>query len=127
MPGTADVAVLGASRKRHRYSNRAIHALREHGYRVLPVNPAYDEIEGLPVAHSLADVPRGIHTLTVYVGPQHIGPLIEAIVELAPQRVILNPGAESAELEAELEHAGIPYLEACTLVMLGTGQFATAA
>ena len=118
------VAVLGASRKRERYSNRAILALRHHGYTVIPVNPAYDEIEGLPVARSLADLPSGIHTLTVYVGPRHISPLIAQIVALAPQRVILNPGTESPELEAELQRAGILCLEACTLVMLGTGQFA---
>ena len=123
--GTA-VAVLGASRKPHRYSNQAVAALKAHGYRVTPVNPAYDEIEDLPVARSLAELPRGIHTLTVYVGPYHLRPMIEEIVALRPQRVILNPGTESAELQRALDDAGIRYLEACTLVLLATGQYATA-
>ncbi len=123
--GTA-VAVLGASRKPHRYSNQAVVALKAHGYEVTPVNPAYDEIEGLPAARGLAELPRGIHTLTVYVGPYHIRPMIDEIVALRPQRVILNPGTESAELERALDAAGIRYLEACTLVLLATGQYATA-
>ena len=41
------VAVLGASRKPQRYSNRAVRALAQHGYRVVPVNPAHAEVEGL--------------------------------------------------------------------------------
>jgi hypothetical protein len=37
--------------------------------------------------------------------------------------VILNPGAESRELERALHDARIPYEHACTLVLLRTGQF----
>ena len=48
--------MLGASRKPERYSNRAVRALKQHGYRVVPVNPAHDEVEGLTAASSLAEV-----------------------------------------------------------------------
>ena len=120
------VAVLGASRKPQRYANRAVRALKQHGYRVVPVNPAYDEVEGLPAAATLAEIAGRVGTVTVYIGPRHIGPLIADIVAARPRRVILNPGTESAELERTLDEHGIPYLEACTLVLLGTGQFETA-
>ena len=120
------VAVLGASRKQERYSNRAVRALKQHGYRVVPVNPAHDEVEGLAAAPSLAEVGGTVDTLTVYVGPRHIGPLIDGIVAARPRRVILNPGTESAELEGILDQHGIPWLEACTLVLLATGQFESA-
>ena len=116
------VAVLGASRKPERYSNRAVRALKQHGYRVVPVNPAHDEVEGLTAASSLAEVAGTVDTLTVYIGPRHIGPLIDDIVAARPRRVILNPGTESAELEGALDRHGIPWLEACTLVLLATGQ-----
>lgn len=117
------VAVLGASPKRERYSNRAIHMLRAHGHRVIPVNPAQKEIEGLAVAPNLAAIQELVDTLTVYVGPDHIGGLIQDIVRLRPKRVIMNPGAESTELTRALDQAQIPYVEACTLVLLSTGQF----
>jgi len=107
------VAVLGASANPDRYSNMAVRRLREAGHRVIPVNPALDTIEGLPVAKSLGDIREPIDTLTLYVGPQR----------LAPQRVIFNPGTESKDLAAALERANILHLEACTLVMLQTGQF----
>jgi hypothetical protein len=37
--------------------------------------------------------------------------------------VIINPGAESRELELALRNARIPFEHACTLVLLRTGQF----
>lgn len=120
------VAVLGASRKPQRYANRALRALRQRGYEVVPVTPAHAEVEGLPAAANLAEVGGRVDTLTLYVGPRHVGPLIDAIVAARPRRVILNPGTESAELERALDRHGIPWLEACTLVLLATGQFETA-
>lgn len=121
------VAILGASKKAERYSNRAFHMLRDNGHDVIPVHPVLGELEGVPVAASLTEIDRPVHTLTVYVGPRHIGPEIDAILALRPERVILNPGTESPELMAALDKAGISYLEACTLVLLSTGQFETAA
>ena len=117
------VAILGASRKPDRYSNKAFHLLRSHGYDVLPVHPTLSEIEGVPVYNSLTEIPGDVHTLTLYVGPRHIGREIDSILKLRPERVIFNPGTESDELMSALDEAGIPYLMACTLVLLSTGQF----
>jgi predicted CoA-binding protein len=117
------VAVLGASNNPDRYSNMAVRRLRDAGHNVIPVNPALEEIEGFPVAKSLGDISNPVDTLTLYVGPQRSLPMIDAILRLAPKRVIFNPGTESAELAAALDRANIPHVEACTLVMLQTGQF----
>lgn len=117
------VAVLGASKKPQRYSNKAVVLLKEHGHEVIPVNPIEETIEGLPVARTLADIEGGVDTLTVYVGPHHIGEVLSDIIALGPRRVILNPGTESEELKAALSDHHIPYLEACTLVLLKTGQY----
>lgn len=117
------VAVLGASKKPERYSNRAVVLLKEHGHDVIPVNPIEEKIEDLAVAHSLGEISGDVDTLTVYVGPRHIGEVIDDIVKLKPRRVILNPGTESEELKSILGNHNIPFLEACTLVLLKTGQY----
>lgn len=116
-------AVLGASPKADRYSHMAQKKLMEKGYEVIPVNPAYQEILGKACTPTLRDITKPVDTVTVYIGPGHIGPSIPDIVDLAPRRVILNPGTESRELKDALTTAGIPYLEACTLVLLSTGQY----
>lgn len=117
------VAVLGASTKQERYSYKAIQMLKDHGHEVFPVNPAYPEVLDLKCYPSLSELPEKIHTLSVYVSPDKIQPFIEDIIQLAPERVILNPGSESKDLVESLEKAAIGYLEACTLVLLSTNQF----
>jgi hypothetical protein len=42
---------------------------------------------------------------------------------MKPARVIFNPGTESQSLEEGLASSGIPFVKACTLVMLSTGRF----
>ena len=123
MSAPQTVAVLGASANPDRYSNMAVRCLREAGHRVIPVNPALEQIEGLPAAKSLGEIRDPVDTLTLYVGPQRLAPLTDEILRLAPKRVIFNPGTESNELAAALDRANIPHTEACTLVMLQTGQF----
>ena len=123
MSAAQTVAVLGASNNPERYSNMAVRRLREAGHHVIPVNPALSEIEGLPVARSLGEIKKPVDTLTLYVGPERLAALTDEILRLAPKRVIFNPGTESPELAAALDRAGITHLEACTLVMLQTGQF----
>jgi predicted CoA-binding protein len=117
------VAVLGASDKRERYSNRAVRLLKSDGYRTIPIHPSLNEIEGIPVKHSLSEIQEKVDTLTVYINPDSCNPVIDDIVALKPSRVILNPGTEFKELEDRLSQSGIPFVKACTLVMLGTGQF----
>lgn len=117
------VVVLGASQKPDRYSNKAIHMLLEHGHEVVPIHPKLDEVDGLKVVHSLAEISGAVDTVTLYVGPESSSAEAEAIINLHPKRVIFNPGAESPELAARLDQAGIAHEQACTLVLLRTGQF----
>ncbi len=118
------VAVLGASPKPDRYSNQAVRLLIEHGHEPVPVNPGYDEIEGLPTVRALGELtPGSIDTLTLYVGPDRSAALADDIVQLKPRRVIFNPGAENRTLAEQLREHDLKTVEACTLVMLRTGQF----
>ena len=116
-------AILGASNKPERYSYRALMMLRDHDHEVIPVHPNLREIESIPVFGSLSQITEAIDTLTLYLRPELSEPLAAEIIELAPRRVIFNPGTESAELEEKLNGAGIDTNNACTLVLLQTGQF----
>ncbi len=118
------VSVLGASPKENRYSNKAVRRLKETGHRVIPVNPAYEEVEGLRAFAKVQDVARAvgvIDTLTVYLAPPNLE--LEDIIAARPRRVIFNPGTESALAREALDKANINWIEACTLVLLSTGQF----
>jgi len=119
------VAVLGASNNPERYAYQAVKLLAEHGYRVFPVHPSGQPIDGIPCYPSLGAVPEPQDTITVYLSEKNSTPIIEGIVAGRPRRVILNPGAENAALTDRCRAAGIQVLEACTLVLLRTGQFSS--
>ena len=123
MPANETVVVLGASPKPERYSNQAVRALVEHGHRVIPVHALLKKIAGVVAVPALSGVRDPVNTLTLYVGPERGKDLLDDMINLAPDRVIMNPGTESDEIEEALNARGIAVLRACTLVMLRTGQF----
>jgi hypothetical protein len=118
-----NVAILGASAKKDRYSYRALRSLIDRGHKVFPVNPNLAEIEGLKVYPSLGSLPEKADTITVYLAPYRSEPLTEDIISAKPRRVIFNPGAENPGLMERLEANGIKGVTACTLVMLSLGNF----
>lgn len=123
MARSESVVVLGASPDPERYSHKAMNLLAAHGHRAIPVSPVYDRIDDQAVLHSVNDVQGPVDTLTLYLSPKRLLPIANDIVRLQPGRVIFNPGTESPELQAALDAAGIPWEEACTLVLLRSGQF----
>ena len=117
------VVIVGASDKPDRYSHKAQLLLSQHGHEVVPVHPRLETIEGVPVVADLSQVTGQVDTVTMYVGAAISKGLADKLIGVKPQRVIFNPGAENPELQEKLSAAGIDVEEACTLVLLRTGQF----
>ena len=118
-----NVAILGASNKPERYSYQAVVLLAEKGHTVFPVHPALAEIDGHSTFKRLADISEPLHTITMYVSPSHSTGMADEIISVHPSRIIFNPGTENPDEYDRLKAAGIEPIEACTLVMLRTGQF----
>ena len=118
-----NVAVLGASAKKHRHSNTAVQLLSESGYTVIPVHPSGITVNGLETFKHLSDIIIPIDTLTIYVNASLSDSLRDEILKLSPRRIIFNPGTENAELETICIEKGIFTEEACTLVLLKTNSF----
>jgi predicted CoA-binding protein len=123
MSANETVVVLGASPKSERYSNKAVRALAEHGHHVIPVHPLLKQIEGIPTVPAVSQIDDTVNTLSLYVGPERGVALLKDMIDLKPERVIMNPGTESDEIEEQLRANNIPVLRACTLVMLRTDRF----
>jgi predicted CoA-binding protein len=117
------VVIIGASNNPERYSHRALLLLRKHGHEVVPVHPKLAEIEGIPVVADVSLITGSVDTVTMYVGAAISSGLQDKLITLKSRRIIFNPGAENAQLVDALQKAGIACEEACTLVLLNTGQF----
>ena len=66
---------------------------------------------------------EGIDTVTMYIGAKNQPSLYDYILKQKPRRIIFNPGAENPEFEDMAHTNGIETEEACTLVLLATGQY----
>ncbi|HUM67204.1 MAG TPA: CoA-binding protein, partial [Chitinophagaceae bacterium] len=66
---------------------------------------------------------EGVDTDTLYLNPTHQREYYDYIISLKPRRIIFNPGTENEELKKIATKNNIQTLEACTLVMLSTGQY----
>ncbi|MBC7722381.1 MAG: CoA-binding protein, partial [Pedobacter sp.] len=64
-----------------------------------------------------------VDTVTLYLSPINQKPYYDYIVALHPKRLIFNPGTENDELAALAIANNIQPIEACTLVLLSTGQY----
>ena len=114
--------VLGASENPARYSFEAVTRLRKYGHEVVAVGRKSAVIAGVQI-ETEPPVVNDIDTVTLYLNPTAQKPYYDYIVGLKPQRIIFNPGTENDELEAIAQQNGIETIEACTLVMLSTGQY----
>ncbi len=114
--------VLGASTNPERYSNLAVKRLMAHGHAVIAVGRREGAIGDQLVR---TQVPPGtiVDTVSVYLNAHNQKAWEQILLDLSPARIIFNPGAENREFAAKAVAKGIDVLEACTLVMLGTGQY----
>lgn len=114
--------VLGASANPSRYSNIAINRLRAHGHPVVAIGKRAGVV-GDTTVETMPKKVDGPDTVTLYLNPGNQKPYYDYILELKPKRIIFNPGTENEELEMLASKAGIETMEACTLVLLSTGQY----
>jgi hypothetical protein len=114
--------VLGASPNSERYSYMATVMLLEKGHAIYPYGIKEGMIQSLKIVQ---DWPSNgsIGTLTLYLGPKAQEAYYDQIIALKPQRIIFNPGTENPTLVQLAHAANIETIEACTLVMLTTGQY----
>ena len=114
--------VIGASTNPERYSYKATERLTAHGHEVVPVGLKEGEIHGLQIIKGMPAV-EGTHTVTMYVGPQNQASYYDYIMSLNPKRVVFNPGTENEAFTMVAKQKGIETMDACTLVLLNTGQY----
>jgi len=100
-----NVAVVGLSAKWFRPSFFAAKYLKDHGYRVIPVNPAYPEVLGERCYPSLGDVPGKIDIVDCFRRPQETPALARDAVAIGARVLWLQLGVINQEA-ADIARAG---------------------
>jgi uncharacterized protein len=114
------IAIIGASRARHKFGNKAVRVFADEGFQVFPIHPTEKEIEGHRAYPLLSEIPvRFLDRVSFYV-PSEIGiTLLEEVAKKAPKEVWLNPGSESDEMIAKGKSLGLKMIAACSIVAIG--------
>ena len=114
--------VLGASANPSRYSNLAVNSLAAKGHDVIAVGRREGKIGNTPITTEQREI-TNLDTITLYLNAQNQKNYYDYIIAQKPKRIIFNAGAENDELADLAKKAGILTQEACTLVLLSTGQY----
>lgn len=114
--------VLGASTNPDRYSFLAIKSLIDHGHEVYAIGKKPGKIDNTEIGTE-AKVILALDTITLYLNAKNQKPYYDYIFAQNPKRIIFNPGAENSQLANLAKEKGIVAQNACTLVLLSTGQY----
>lgn len=114
--------VIGASTNPARYSYKAIKMLKAHQHPVVALGVDKGDVSGTAIVENFPEHEQ-VDTVTLYLRPERQKQYYDAILKLKPKRIIFNPGTENPEFEKMAAEKGINVEEACTLVLLSTGQF----
>jgi uncharacterized protein len=113
--------VLGASLNPERMSNSAMLKLKQNGFNVVAVGNREGIAHGIEINKEFPN--SDVDTVTLYLGAKNQFSYYDKIIDLKPNRIIFNPGAENSELSKLANENGIETLDACTLVMLSIGNY----
>jgi len=107
------IAVVGLSANWYRPSYFAAKYMQEHGYRVIPVNPAYagQEILGEKVYARLSDIPRDIpekiDIVDVFRKSDDVPPIADEAIAIGAKVLWQQLGVRNEEAARKAEAAGL--------------------
>ena len=101
------IAVVGVSRDTKKFGNSAYKSLKAQGYKVIPVNPNTDNIEGDKSFPDLKSIPDKVGGVLVIVPPKKSEQVVREAHEAGINRVWLQQGAESPDAIKYCEDNGM--------------------
>jgi predicted CoA-binding protein len=101
------IAVVGLSEKWYRPSFFAAKYMQDHGYRIIPVNPSYQEVLGERCYRSVTDVPEPIDIVDCFRKPEEMVPIAREAVKIRAKVLWMQLGIRNAEAAKIATDAGL--------------------
>jgi predicted CoA-binding protein len=101
------IAVVGLSAEWHRPSYFAAKYMQQHGYRIVPVNPRYDEVLGERCYPSLTDIPHPVDLVDVFRRTEDVLPIAEQAIAIGAKCLWQQLGVKNLEADALARAAGL--------------------
>ena len=101
------IAVVGLSANWYRPSYFAAKYMMEHGYTIVPVNPAYQEVLGQKCYASLRDIPSKVDIVDCFRKTEEIGPIAADAIAIGARVLWQQLGVRNQEAARSAEAAGL--------------------
>ncbi|MFQ5936164.1 MAG: CoA-binding protein [Acidiferrobacterales bacterium] len=101
------IASVGLSANWYRPSFFAAKYLQEHGYRVIPVNPRYEEILGEKCYPNLLEIPKPVDAVQIFQHTPNVPPFVEDAIKIGAKVVWMQLGIVNEEAAARAREAGL--------------------
>jgi predicted CoA-binding protein len=101
------VAVVGLSPKPERPSFQVAQYLKEHGYRIVPVNPGQKEILGEKCYPSLKDIPFPIEVVDIFRNVEAIPGIVDEAIAIGAKVVWMQLGLAEPASARKAREAGL--------------------
>ena len=112
-------AVVGATQNPSKFGNKIFKKLQRNGYDVAPINPVYDDVEGVATFENLSAMSEKPECVNVVVSPERAMNALNEAIELGIKYIWFQPGAFNEEIIERAETAGVNIVyHACVLVEL---------
>jgi len=105
MDGT--LAVVGLSAQWHRPSYFAAKYMRDHGYRIIPVNPRYTEVLGETCYPSLKAVPEPVDVVDCFRKSEEIPAIADDAIAIGAKVLWMQLGIVNDEAARHASNAGL--------------------
>jgi hypothetical protein len=103
------IAMVGASPDKTKFSYGVLRVLHETGYDMIPVNPRPDveEIRGMKVFNSLAEIDRPVDIVEVFRRPEDLLGIAHEAIEIGAKVLWGQIGVRNDEAARVAENAGM--------------------
>ena len=104
------LAIDGVSRSGKKFGNAACRELRARGYRVYPIHPSADVIDGVRCYSRFADLPEPVDAALVVVPPAESSAVVREAPAAGIHHVWLQQGAESVDVLQTCHNLGLTFV-----------------
>ncbi len=101
------VAVVGLSANEERDSFRVAKYLKEHGYKIIPVNPMAQEVLGQKCYPDLTSVPERVEIVDIFRRASDVPPVVEQAINIGAKAVWMQEGIVNEDAALLARQAGI--------------------
>lgn len=110
------IAVVGLSADPQKVSHRVAAYLKDHGYRIIPVNPSVEEVLGEKSYPDLQSIPEKVDVVEVFRRPEYLPEVADEAISIGAKVLWMQTGIRSEDAAEKARAAGLTVVQdACMM------------